>query len=358
MATVFDVAKLAGVSIKTVSRVVNDEPSVRPATRDRVRQAIEKLDYRPHSGARLMRSTKSGIIGLISDAVSSALEDPLNVGLSGIHIVRGVQEACRETGKILMIADEGAVEDAAGVARLLRTFESHRVEGVIYAAPHHQQVALPLPRGMPLVLVNCFDGLATPCVLPDDAAGQALAVTHLVGAGHRRIAYIGLDTNLAAGRLRGDAFRRACIEAGLPEAITPMRSGLDATSETSLADLYGILRQLFSGSEPPTAICFGNDLMAMRGMEMLEEFGLQIPRDVSVIGYDNDENLVRYLKRPLTTVTLPYREMGRAGVRRLLDRKGLADAPPGPAVELVRGGLVTRSSVASPASANAIAEAT
>lgn len=345
MATVFDVAKLAGVSIKTVSRVVNNEPSVRPATRDRVQEAIDKLEYRPHSGARLMRSAKSGIVGMVSGAVSSAIEDPLNAGLSGIHIVHGVQEACREAGKILMIADEGSVDDGAGVARLLRTFESHRVEGVIYAAPHHSQVALPLPKGLPLVLVNCFDGLATPRVLPDDAGGQTLAVTHLVAAGHRRIAYIGLDESLVAGRLRGDAFRRACAEAGLPETDTPAHAGVDATSEASLTILRDILKRLFGGAAPPTALCFGNDLMAMRGIEMLEESGLQVPEDVSVIGYDNDENLVRYLKRPLTTVTLPYREMGRAAVQRLLDSRLLADGPTGPTSQLVSGDLIERASV-------------
>ncbi|MEM7445371.1 MAG: LacI family DNA-binding transcriptional regulator, partial [Pseudomonadota bacterium] len=304
MATVFDVAKLAGVSIKTVSRVVNDEPSVRPSTRDRVRQAIDKLEYRPHSGARLMRSSKSGIVGMISDAVSSVLEDPLNAGLSSIHIVRGVQEACREAGKILMIADQGPEEDDVDVATLLRTFESHRVEGVIYAAPYHRQIALPLPRGLPLVLVNCFDGLSTPSVLPDDAGGQQILVEHLLKAGHRRIAYVGLDENMVAGRLRGDAFRKACADAGLSGNATPTYVGIDATSEDSLNDLHDILQEICALSERPTAICFGNDLMAMRGMEMLEQMGLRIPEDISVAGYDNDENLVKYLKRPLTTVTL------------------------------------------------------
>jgi len=345
MATVFDVAKLAGVSIKTVSRVVNDEPTVKPATRHRVQQAIEKLDYRPHSGARLMRSSKSGIVGMISDAVSSAVEDPLNAGLSGIHIVRGVQEACREAGKILMIADEGAVDDRAGVAKLLRTFESHRVEGVIYAAPLHMQVALPLPKGLPLVLANCFDGLGTPCVLPDDAGGQALAVEHLVAAGHRKIAYVGLGEELVAGRLRRDAFRRACREAGLSETATPILIGFDATSETSLDDLRKSLTRLFKRTSPPTAVCFGNDLMAMRGIEMLERIGLSVPGDVSVVGYDNDENLLRYLKRPLTTVTLPYHEMGRAAVGTLLQRRNPADGRASAASQLVRGELVERSSV-------------
>lgn len=358
MATVFDVAKLAGVSIKTVSRVVNDEPSVKPATRDRVQQAIEKLDYRPHSGARLMRSSKSGIVGMISDAVSSAVEDPLNAGLSGIHIVRGVQEACREAGKILMIADEGAVDDRAGVAKLLRTFESHRVEGVIYAAPFHSQVALPLPKGLPLVLANCFDGLGTPCVLPDDAGGQALAVEHLVAAGHRKIAYVGLGEELVAGRLRRDAFRRACRDAGLSETATPVLIGFDATSEASLAELRKSLTRLFKRTSPPTAICFGNDLMAMRGIEMLERMGLGVPSDVSVVGYDNDENLVRYLKRPLTTVTLPYREMGRVAVGALLHHPAPGNGRASAASQLVRGGLVERSSVRSLASERVSKQAT
>ena len=226
---------------------------------------------------------------------------------------------------------------------------------MIYSAPHHRQVALPLPRGLPLVLVNCFDGLATPCVLPDDAGGQALAVAHLVAIGHRRIAYVGLDVSMAAGRLRADAFRRACADAGLPESITPMYSGIDASSDAGMADLQSVLERLFATTEAPTAICFGNDLMAMRGIEMLEKAGLRIPGDISVVGYDNDENLVRYFKRPLTTVTLPYREMGRVAVKRLLERPAPVDAVAMPSVQLVAGGLVERSSVSHPV---AVAEPT
>ena len=200
MATIFDVARLAGVSIKTVSRVVNREASIRPATMAKVHHAIELLGYEPHRGARLMRSGKSGLIGVITGVLSGSDLPATSAGLSDLHLLRGAQRACSAAGKTLLIADMAG--DPQVVESLLRTFVSHRVEGVIYTAPYHQQVMLPHPKNTPLVLVNCFDLARTPAMVPDDALGQERVVDFLVGLGHRRIGYVGLNEDMVAGRLR------------------------------------------------------------------------------------------------------------------------------------------------------------
>lgn len=313
MANIHDVAQLAGVSIKTVSRVINKESSIRDTTRAKVEAAIEKLDYRPHAGARAMRSSKSGIIGLITGVLSAASHDPLETGLSVLHLVRGVQEGCRQDGKTLMIADSpGSAEE---VSQLLRTFQSHRVEGVIYAADHHQQVLFPHSESFPLVLTNCFDALRTPAVLPDDTQGQVLATRHLIDQGHRRLAYVGLPDNLVASRLRLTGFLDACRQSGLDDHDITWRQSGEFKPETPFSDVPAILDELLAQREPPTGYCFGNDLMAMRAIAYFKEKGIRIPGDVSVVGYDNDEVLIRHMEDPLTTVTLPYREMGLEAYR-------------------------------------------
>ncbi|MEX1056517.1 MAG: LacI family DNA-binding transcriptional regulator, partial [Natronospirillum sp.] len=199
MANIHDVAQLAGVSIKTVSRVINDEPSIRDSTRAKVEAAIAKLKYRPHAGARSMRSSKSGIIGMITGVLSATTHDPLESGLSSMHLVRAVQEACQQDGRILMIADSPGSPEK--VANLLQTFQSHRVEGVIYAADHHRQVLFPHSESFPLVLTNCFDAMHTPAVVPDDTQGQEIATRHLIEQGHRYLDYFGLPNNVVASRL-------------------------------------------------------------------------------------------------------------------------------------------------------------
>ena len=343
MATIFDVAKLAEVSIKTVSRVLNDEPSVRAATRERVKDAMAKLSYRPHSGARLMRSSKSRLVGMITSAISSTPDLPYQAGLSAIHIVKGVQAACRAAGKTLMIADSG--DDPNEVEELIGTFIAHRVEGVIFASDYHRQVVLPLRPDTPLVLANCFDEHGTPAVVPDDVFGQELAVQHLVERGHRRIGYVGLPDELVAGRQRRESFRHTCKKAGLAESDTPFRVGTEPPPKAGHAPLEPALIELLSLKKRPTAICFGNDLMAMRAQGILDRMGLRVPADLSIVGYDNDTAITEAMSPRLSTVTLPYSAMGQAAVDALAARTddGRSDPPADP--RHIRGSFVARDSV-------------
>jgi LacI family transcriptional regulator len=338
MANIFDVAQLAGVSIKTVSRVVNREARIRPETIAKVTRAIEMLGYEPHHGARLMRSGKSGQIGFLTGLFSDAEVGTTRGGLSDLHILRGAQQAGRLARKTLLVADTGG--DAQTVEALLKTFAAYRVEGVIYAASYHQQVMLPPLKDMPLVLVNCFDLQGTPAVLPDDALGQVRVVDHLVRRGHRRIAYVGIDENMVAGRLRKAAFVEACVRHGLDTAACPIRIGSKLEPGGPFLPLPAALHDILAHSPRPTALCFGNDVMALHGVRFLEEHGVRVPQDIAVMGFDDDRTICEAMRPQLSTVGLPYFEMGLAAVARLL-----ADPPVPPAPwQLVAGDVVERDS--------------
>lgn len=318
MATIHDVAKLAEVSIKTVSRVANQEPSVRDATRERVQKAIDKLQYKPHSGARSMRSAKSNLIGLVTSAISTVSRDPVKSGLSSIHIIKGVQRACREAGKTLLIID--TEPNSTTIQHHIDILQSHRVEGIICVFDHHQLVVPPTVIGTPLWLVNGYSAPTFQSVVPDDEQGQRLAVEHLISKGHKRLAYIGLTADLEAGKLRREGFIAAAHAAGLNNDDVQVTVGMKSGETTPFSMLDDELKKLFAQAQPPTAICFGNDQMAMNAIPILHSLGLSIPDDVSIIGYDNDMAIVSAANPKLTTVALPYQRMGQMAARKLLEQ--------------------------------------
>ena len=344
MATITDVAQLAGVSIKTVSRVINEEEPIRPETKAKVDKAIEMLRYEPHRGARLMRSSKSGLVGIITGLFSSSDQGKATAGLSDLHILRGTYKACREAGKTLLMADMAG--DPNTVGGLLRTFASHQVEGVIYVASFHQQVVVPTPKSTPLVLVNCFANSEIPAVLPDDVLGQTMAVEHLISKGHRRIGYIGLTEDIVAGRLRKAAFIETCARHGLQIDDCPVGIGSVHRNDEPFTPLRKVLESLLQRPKRPTALCMGNDAMAMHASRLLHEFGLQIPEDIALMGFDDDIVICNAVRPRLSTVTLPYFDMGYAGMRRLLaliNGDGTLDAT----TQLVPGEVIDRESTPS-----------
>ena len=341
MATITDVAHLAGVSIKTVSRVINGEEPIRPETKAKVAKAVEMLGYEPHRGARMMRSSKSGLIGIITGLFSSPDHGKISAGLSDLHILRGAYKACREAGKTLLMSDMAG--DPGTVGELLSTFTSHRVEGIIYVASFHQQVLLPTPKDTPLVLVNCFSHADIAAVVPDDTWGQTTAVEHLVQQGHRRIGYIGLTEEIVAGRLRKAAFIETCLHLGLNLQDCPVAIGSNLHSQDMFEPVPAALQAMLGHPNPPTALCVGNDAMAMHVYRSLEQLGVRIPEDMAIMGFDNDIVICNAVRPQLSTVTLPYFEMGYAGIRRLLNR---ISAPKNADVsaQLIRGEVVARDS--------------
>lgn len=343
MATIYDVAKLAGVSPKTVSRVLNGDAPVNAKTKEAVTKAINALGYVPSQAARMMRSSRSGIIGLITGAISQAPEPATPSGLPDLHIVQGVQREMAANGKILMIADTGGAPDAAPI--LARTFAQHRVEGLIYVADHHSEVDVDLGNAdCPIVLLNCYDKAATPCVLPDDVTGGTELVARLIQSGHRRIGFLTLDPEMPAARLRLNGYMAAHVAAGITPDPTLVAQGYQGGADKTGVLLAQSLERLLSLDVPPTVICCGNDEMAMRVYGLLRSRGLRVPEDISVAGYDDHRSISEMLYPQLTTVDLPYREMGQKAAQYILEMiAGTAPASQGPT--LVRGPVVWRSSV-------------
>lgn len=342
MTTIYDVAKSAGVSPKTVSRVLNGDGPVGPRTRQDVEDAISQLGYVPSSAARGLRSNRSGLVGVISGAVADANGEPQLSGLPELLIVQGVQDVLDATGRSLLLADTGGRRNRA--PDLLRILAEHRVEGIVYVAPYHQQVHLPPPVTQRLILANCYDRAGTPSVIPDDYSGQKALVAGLIARGHRRIAYLQLPPELDATRHRTRAYRDALAEAGIgydPTIVVPADVG-DGAAELRVATLHEAIATVLAAAPAPTAICCGNDRMAIAVYGMLRSRGLRIPEDISVAGYDDHRLVSETLFPTLTTVELPYRAIGRRAAELLT-----ASETPGEPIE-VGGPVRWRDSVAVP----------
>lgn len=344
MATIYDVAKHAGVSPKTVSRVINGDDKVTAKTQTKVEAAIAAFGYAPSLAARTMRSNRSGLVGLITGAISLAPDSNDFGGLSDLIIVQRIQRVLEDSGLSLLISDTGGKHER--VPDLVRTFAQHRVEGLIYVGNYHKRVVLPqVPSGTKLVLANCYDDAGTPSILPDDRLGQKRLVDALIAKGHQRIGYLTLSSEMDATRLRTLGYRDSLEAASLPFdpqlVLVADTETDDSEAETQL--LWDALERVLSLQNPPTAICFGNDRHAMRAYGILRTRDVKVPEDISVAGYDNHRLISETLYPQLTTVELPYAAIGvRAATTLLALIKG-EDVPAEP--QLVSGAVHWRDSV-------------
>ncbi len=317
LATIYDVAKVAGVSPKTVSRVLNGDAPVGGKTREAVQAAISELGYVPSNAARMMRSNRSGLIGLITGALSQKIEPMEPTGLPDLFILQGIQRVMGDSGKTLMIADTGGV--SGKVPQLVKTFLEHRVEALIYVADFHKQVSLEIgSTDCPVLLVNCFDEIGTPAILPDDEQGQYDLVTDLIQSGHKRIAYLTLDDQMVASGLRVKGYRRALRDGGITHDPAIELPGSSLNDDDNGTLLQHALRSVLSLQDPPSVICCGNDEMALRAYGVIRSKGLKMPEDISVAGFDNYRAIAETLYPPLTTAELPYHEMGKRAANRAL----------------------------------------
>ena len=327
MATIYDVARRAGVSPKTVSRVLNGDAPVSEKTKKAVTAAMGALGYVPSHAARSMKSHKSGLIGLITGAISNADETATRAGLPELNIVQGAQAVIERSRKTLLISDTGGRLDR--VPDLIRTFQEHRVEGILYVADYHKPLELTLPvTGIPKVLVNCFDDRATPSVVPDDEGGQYALTKTVLAEGHRDIAYLTLAPTQEATKLRLKGFKRALAEVGIPfnPDLVQAADLFGSPGEHQL--IWDALDKFFAEEKRPTAICCGNDRLAMAVYGILRRRGISVPEDVSVVGYDDHRLISETLYPALTTAELPYRAMGARAAQTLLDVMSGNAVPP------------------------------
>jgi LacI family transcriptional regulator len=329
--TMADVARHAGVSRTTVSFVLSHRPSanIPEETRARILDAVAALGYRPNAGARALAAQRTRLIGLITDVVTTPF---------GAGIIRGAQEQARLQGQSLLIASING--DPALDEQAVETMLEHRVEGLVCASGEHRPITPP-PNlaGVPAVFVHCFDEQRRfPAVVPDEVGGGYVATRRLTDAGHRRIGFINLDPQTVAARGRLEGYHRAVREAGIEPDGSLVRNG-HATADGGHVQAALLL----DSADPPTAIFCGTDRMAMGAYDAIKERGLSIPGDVAVVGFDDQEVIAGYLRPGLTTVALPFEEMGARGVELLGNRE--PEQPTATASVTVDCPLVERSSV-------------
>jgi LacI family transcriptional regulator, galactose operon repressor len=328
-----DVAELAGVSRTTVSFVLNgvENIAIPDETRQRVLNAAAELGFRPNAMARGLRGGRSNVLGLVtSDIVTTPY---------AVQIVKGAQDAALARGLTLLILDDGGSQTAGGdtVDRLLEW----SVDGLIFATEYHRPYRLPVgAKHLPTVLVNCFAepdaGSAVPTIIPDEVQGGLAATQVLIDAGHRRIAFINgpAEFSASSGRLAG--YRQALRRARIRFDPRLVREG-DWWQESAANHTSDLLTL----PQPPTAIFCANDWMAMGAYDAIREVGLRIPDDIAVIGFDNRVEIADHMRPRLTTIALPYSEMGSRAVEVLMNPQLLAAA----ATELISCPLIRRSSV-------------
>lgn len=323
MVSIRDVAALAGVSDKTVSRVVNREPNVKPAMIERVEAAIRELDYIPNQAARLVRTKRSRIVGVITDVVSTTP--------NSVEIIHGIQDAIGKTEYSLLIANTG--EDPKTEAKIWRTYQEQRIDGVLYVTMYHHEVDFdPTSHGIPTLLVNCFTDpiRGVRAIVPDDYQGEFDAVNYAINSGHKRIGYITLNPLILAAELRGQAFADAMEANGIVINSDWVRHGIVGSLGNEQMQAFSAAQHVLSGEElsRPTVLLAGNDEIAMQCLFAAHSLGLRVPDDISIIGFDDFRMISEQVIPPLTTVALPYYEIGvRAGNRLLSMLEGKDNAP-------------------------------
>ncbi len=295
-----DVARAAGVSVATVSKVVNGRYGVSRATFERVSTVIDQLGYETSLGAQSLRSHKTNVIGVLL-----AEFEPFST-----ELLKGASDAVAGTGYELLAYSGGHRGGAVGwERRSLSRLGGTLIDGAIIVTP----TVMDARPGVPVVAVDPHTGPSgVPTVDSDNFAGAVLATEHLLRLGHRRIAHLSGRADLESSRLREDGFRHAMAEAGVSvdERLVRIGGYRPEGAEQSA-------RELLSLPDRPTAIFAANDLSAIRTMQVARDLGLSVPGDLSVIGFDNvPESAVAV--PPLTTIEQPLRQMGEEALRMLV----------------------------------------
>ncbi|WP_245838439.1 LacI family DNA-binding transcriptional regulator [Niveispirillum lacus] len=305
-ATIFDVARRAGVSTKTVSRVLNNEGRVAEDTLARVRAAVADLDYRPNPNARSLAGRRSYLIGLFYDNPSSNYM---------ADIKGGAIRRCQEKGYHLLT--EPCEADDPNLPRLMVSVATRfRLDGLILTPPlvdRQDVLDAVAAANVPLVrIAPRTDPERTAHVCMDDQAAARLAAEHLADLGHHRLGMILGHPDHGAAMLRQRGFQQAAADRGLtllPHHIVP--------GDFSFASGFAAAERLLSLPDRPTAIFAGNDDMAAATVAAANKHGLQVPRDLSVVGFD-DSPIAQVIWPPLTTIRQPTMAMAAAAVDLLI----------------------------------------
>ena len=305
--TLEEVARLAGVSRSTVSRVVNDHPNVRAETKERVWEAIRKSGYQPNVVARSLVTNRTQIVGMvIPEVVTKIFAEPFFP-----LVLRGATEACNNHHYQLLLSLFTNPEDQEETCQ--RVLRSGYLDGVIVASSLLDDSLIPdvLHSGIPLVSIGRYPDQHVHYVDSDNVGGARMAVEHLVRLGHRRIATITGRLGMSVGQDRLEGYRQALLAHGIPVRDELILEG-DFTERSGMMAMQRLL------PASPTAVFATNDVMAIGALKALRAVGLKVPQDVALIGFD-DTPIASMVEPALTTVRQPIERMGSMAVELLLD---------------------------------------
>ncbi len=313
MVTIKDVAHRAGVSVATVSRVLNNQPTVSPELRSRVLETVEKLGYRRDRVARSLRVKSSQIIGLI-------IPDIRNPFFTAV--ARGVEDIAYRHGYSLVLCNTD--EDPTRERLYIDIMLAERVAGTIVApvAEMGNYCRVLLDGGIPVVTMDrrMLD-LDVDTVIVTNFSGAYEAVCHLIQEGHHRIGCIGGILEATTGRERYEAYKKALDDHGIGLDEDLMTVG-DSRQDSG----YRLALQLLGLKEPPTALFTVNNRMTLGALAAIQERGLRIPQDIAVVGFD-DMPWAALLDPPLTVVAQPTYDLGQIAAEMLIARVSDPDRP-------------------------------
>ena len=331
-----DVARLAGVSHQTVSRVLHDHPNVRPVTRDRVLAAVQELGYRPNAAARTLATRRTRTLGVIS----------FNTTLYGpACMLYGIEQAARQHEYFVTVAAVGSL-DRRSVLDAVDRLRGQGVEGIIVIAPQTAAVGAlaNVPADVPLVAVGCGTHTALASVAVDNEAGAELATTYLLDLGHRTVHHLLGPRSWLDAQEREAGWRATLLRRGAP-VVEPL-AGTDWTARTGFE-----LGRRVAADDRVTAVFCANDQMALGLLRALQQAGRRVPEDVSVVGFD-DMPETEYFGPALTSVRQDFDELGRRALRALIGIVGDPDTGVPAAEEIphivIPPSLVVRTSATRP----------
>ncbi len=306
MVTISDVAKRAKVSRSTVSRVLNNQTHhVREETRRAVLEAARELGYTPNSIARTLKTKKSHCIGVITDDIDTPFLPSM---------LKGIEQYAFSRGYSALVCNSGYELDKQKA--YVEMLTQRHIDGIIFAASFVYSYTKELiSPGLPIVYAYSHSPhKAKNSVLSNDFNGAEQAVSHLVDLGHRRIGYINGPKHVIPSQDRIRGYTQALKSNGIPYDESLVKYGQWEEPQSG----YEAARELLTLGNPPTAIFAANDVMAAGVIDAVNDLGLSVPEDVSVIGYD-DREIAPFLKPALTTVRLPMTEIGSTAAEMLID---------------------------------------
>ena len=339
-ATIYEVAKEAGVSRQTVSRVINNRPDVSRETRNRIKEVIERLEYHPSAIARSLSSPKSYTLGVVTAGLKY-------IGPS--RTLSGITRGAEELGYGLLLK-ELASFSANNVQPLLRWFFAHHVDGIIWAAPEigdnrNWLADSPAELTIPIIFLTMEKRADISIVTIDNYAGGRMATEHLLSLGRKRIGHIAGPLDWWEARQRKQAWEDALAEAGIKANKRMWVEGNWSPKSGKLA-----IQHLLETFSKMNAIFVGNDQMALSVLQTACERGIRVPDDLAVIGFDGIPES-EFFSPPLSTIYQNQDELGRTAVQeliRLVDQKLQDENPIQPEQISLKSELIVRKSTQTP----------